>query len=82
VGGGYPILAWYSGCETNVLRAPPGANLEAAERWAVIFGDPDEIDLTAPISAAIQSVASGSPLRITDATTGDALALAWRIRAP
>ena len=55
---------------------------EAADRWAVIFGDPDEIDLTAPISAAVQSVAIGPPLRIADATTGDALALAWRIRAP
>jgi 4-amino-4-deoxy-L-arabinose transferase-like glycosyltransferase len=81
VGGGYPILAWYSGCETNVLRAPPGANLEASDRWAVIFGDPDDIDLTAAISAAIVKRAQGESMIITDPTSGIPLAMAWRLMA-
>jgi hypothetical protein len=81
VGGGYPILAWYSGCETNVLRAPPGANLEASDRWAVIFGDPDDIDLTAAISAAIVERAQGESMIITDPTSGIPLAMAWRLMA-
>ncbi|HET8777079.1 MAG TPA: glycosyltransferase family 39 protein [Candidatus Limnocylindria bacterium] len=81
VGGGYPILAWYSGCETNVLRTPPGGNLEASDRWAVVFGDPDEIDLSAPISVAIAGAADGEPIRITDPATGAEIAMAWRLAA-
>ena len=79
VGGGYPILAWYSACETNVLRMPPGANLEAEERWAVLFGDPDQIDLGAPISAAITQAADGEPLIVADGPGRDPVGLAWRL---
>jgi 4-amino-4-deoxy-L-arabinose transferase-like glycosyltransferase len=86
VGGGDPILAWYSGCETDRLRAAdgrrPGDDLEATERWAVIFGDPDAIDLADPVAAAVQRAAAGPPMHITDPATGDGLALAWRLAPP
>ena len=80
VGGGYPILAWYSGCETNILRTPPGGNLEAHERWAVLFWDPDEIDLGERAVAVIADAAVAGPLIITDPTSGSDVAIAWRLR--
>jgi 4-amino-4-deoxy-L-arabinose transferase-like glycosyltransferase len=84
VGGGDPIVAWYSGCETNRLRlpaggGPPGQNLEAEERWAVLFGDPAEIDSADEVVTAIEGAAVGAPLRITDPATGREVAMAWRL---
>ena len=85
VGGGDPMLAWYSGCETNRLRlptesGPPGQNLRAAQRWAVLFGDPDEIDREAPAAAAILANAVGEALIISDPVTGAEIAAAWQLR--
>lgn len=86
VGGGDPILAWYSGCQTDRLRiadeSRPGDNLDAAERWAVVFGDPGAIDHTAPAIAAVESAAVGPPMTITDPATGSGIALAWRLAPP
>jgi hypothetical protein len=83
VGGGDPILAWYSGCETDRIRIAdgtgPGDNLDAADRWAVIFGDPDAIDRSGPEATAIESASLGPPLTITDPASGDGIALAWRL---
>lgn len=87
VGGGDPMLAWYSGCETNRLRlpsdgGPPGQNLRAAERWAVLFGDPDEIDREAPAAAAILAAAVDEPLVIVDPASGEEIGSAWRLAVP
>jgi 4-amino-4-deoxy-L-arabinose transferase-like glycosyltransferase len=86
VGGGDPILAWYSGCQTDRLRIGdgfgPGDNLDASERWAVIFGDPEAIDLSDPVVVAIEDAAEGPPMRIADPTSGDDIAVAWRLRGP
>lgn len=83
VGGGDPILAWYSGCETDRIRIAdgtgPGDNLDAADRWAVIFGDPDAIDRSGPEATAIENASLGPPLTITDPASGDGIALAWRL---
>ena len=85
VGGGDPMLAWYSGCETNRLRlpsdgGPPGQNLRAAQRWAVLFGDPDDIDREAPAAAAVLGNAAGEALIIRDPVTGAEIAAAWELR--
>lgn len=82
VGGGYPIMAWYSGCRTAAFDGAPGSNLDASERWAVLYGDPDEVDMTAPIPAAILENAEGEPMRIADPQTGREIATAWRLRRP
>ncbi len=87
VGGGDPILAWYSGCETNRLLlpadgGPPGQNLSASERWAVVFRDPKEIDRHAAVPAAIIANAKGDPLRIRDPASGREIATAWRLTPP
>ena len=86
VGGGDPVLAWYSGCQTDRLRIGeglrPGDNLDANERWAVIFGDPARLDPSDPIVTAIEDVAQGPPMRIADPATGQEIASAWRLAAP
>ena len=86
VGGGDPILAWYSGCQTDRIRVGdgigPGDNLDASERWAVIFGDPDQLDLSDPTVVAIVDAADEPPMRIVDPASGQEIATAWRLAAP
>ena len=86
VGGGDPILAWYSGCQTDRIRVGdgigPGDNLDASERWAVIFGDPDQLDLADPTVVAIVDAADEPPMRIVDPASGQEIATAWRLAAP
>jgi hypothetical protein len=79
VGGGYPILAWYSGCEAAALRLPPGGNLHARERWAVLFGDPDDLDRSTPIVTAVMAAATDEPVTISDPDSGAVIASLWRL---
>lgn len=84
VGGGWPLLAWYSGCTADSLRTPspgasPGSTLSADERWAVIFTPLSELDPSEPLVAAVEAHASGLPMRISDPRTGLDIAVAWRL---
>lgn len=84
VGGGYPIMAWYSRCETEPLILPtdgssPDEVLDADERWAVLFTPLDELDAEAPIVRAITALAASEPMRISRPDTGQELAVAWRL---
>jgi 4-amino-4-deoxy-L-arabinose transferase-like glycosyltransferase len=84
VGSGEPILAWYSRCEAVRMRlpadgGPPGRELDASDRWAVLFGDPVTMVPDDPAVAAIQRAARGEPLTIVDPSSGHAIAQAWRI---
>ncbi len=84
VGGGDPIVAWYSRCETNRLRhqpngESPGRILHAGERWALVLEPLAEIDAGDPTIAQVIAHSTGAPIRIFDPETNREIAVAWRL---